>query len=355
MANNVAITAGSGTTVATDEAGSAHYQVVKLADGTEDSTTRIVAGGGVEASALRVTIASDSTGVLSVDDNGASLTVDNAGLTSLAGAIAGTEVQVDIVSSALPTGAATLAEQQSQTTALQIIDDWDETDRAKVNIIVGQAGVAAGAGAVGATVPRVTLASDDPGVALLGTIDADTGNIATSVGVMDDWDNGASDGASVSGDVAHDTADAGEPVKIGARATTGLSGATMVADADRVNAVADVDGGIVTRPYCPLPDAVSGNASNTDGSSTQVIAAQAAGVRTYVTTAILTNTSSSNIYVELKDGTTVMATIPVPATGGAVVTFPVPLRGTAATAWNYDPSAATTTTYCTLVGFKSKV
>lgn len=36
-------------------------------------------GAGVEATALRVTIATDSTGVLSVDDNGAALTVDNGG------------------------------------------------------------------------------------------------------------------------------------------------------------------------------------------------------------------------------------------------------------------------------------
>jgi hypothetical protein len=36
-----------------------------------------VVGGGVEATALRVTIASDSTGLLSVDDNGGTLTVDN--------------------------------------------------------------------------------------------------------------------------------------------------------------------------------------------------------------------------------------------------------------------------------------
>jgi hypothetical protein len=36
-------------------------------------------GGGTEATALRVTVASDSTGVLSVDDNGAALTVDNGG------------------------------------------------------------------------------------------------------------------------------------------------------------------------------------------------------------------------------------------------------------------------------------
>lgn len=56
-------------------------------------------------------------------------------------------------------------------TAVEIMDDWDESDRAKVNPIVGQAGVAAGAGAVGATVQRVTLASDDPAVASLSTLD----------------------------------------------------------------------------------------------------------------------------------------------------------------------------------------
>lgn len=37
-----------------------------------------------------------------------------------------------------------------------------------VNLITGQIGIAGGAGAVGATVPRVTLASDDPLVALAG-------------------------------------------------------------------------------------------------------------------------------------------------------------------------------------------
>jgi hypothetical protein len=46
---------------------------------TIDNAALGVTGGGVEASALRVTIANDSTGLLSVDDNGGSLTVDNAG------------------------------------------------------------------------------------------------------------------------------------------------------------------------------------------------------------------------------------------------------------------------------------
>lgn len=76
---------------------------------------------------------------------------------------------------------ATLASDDPAVTALQVLDDWDESDRAKVNLIAGQAGITAGAGAVGASTPRVTLASDDPAVAALGTIDADTSVLAGAV------------------------------------------------------------------------------------------------------------------------------------------------------------------------------
>ena len=41
-----------------------------------DTSNLSVVGGGTEASALRVTIANNSTGVLSIDDNGAAITVD---------------------------------------------------------------------------------------------------------------------------------------------------------------------------------------------------------------------------------------------------------------------------------------
>jgi hypothetical protein len=41
-----------------------------------------------------------------------------------------------------------------------------------VNLIAGQAGITAGAGAVGASTPRVTLASDDPLVTRLGEVQA---------------------------------------------------------------------------------------------------------------------------------------------------------------------------------------
>lgn len=73
--------------------------------------------------------------------------------------------------------AAIKAATEASQTALEIMDDWDESDRAKVNPIVGQAGIAAGAGAVGATVPRTTLASDDPAVTSLGVIDNMIGTV----------------------------------------------------------------------------------------------------------------------------------------------------------------------------------
>jgi hypothetical protein len=64
-------------------------------------------GGGTEAAALRVTIATDSTGVLSVDDNGGSLTVDGTVTANLA---AGTNNigDVDVLSVVPGTGATSL-------------------------------------------------------------------------------------------------------------------------------------------------------------------------------------------------------------------------------------------------------
>lgn len=81
---------------------------------------------------------------------------------------------VGISGSVLPTGAATSANQTVQITAEQaiqtaaeIVDDWDESDRAKINPIVGQAGVAGNTGTRGATTQRVTIATDDESVGYL--------------------------------------------------------------------------------------------------------------------------------------------------------------------------------------------
>ena len=80
MADNVDITAGSGTTVATDQVGTVHYQRVKLVDGTLDSTTAIPgdATNGLDVDVTRV------QGTVTVADGGSSLTVDGT-VTSNAG------------------------------------------------------------------------------------------------------------------------------------------------------------------------------------------------------------------------------------------------------------------------------
>lgn len=86
MASNTQLNSGTGGDVVVtklrshDGDATAKQQGVFLSgvSGTEDAYTftDVQAGGGTEATALRVTIASDSTGVLSIDDNGGSLTVD---------------------------------------------------------------------------------------------------------------------------------------------------------------------------------------------------------------------------------------------------------------------------------------
>lgn len=66
MANNIDITAGSGTTVATDDISGSHYQRIKLTDGTEDSSTPVSTGNGVAANGIRVTVASDCDGQIAL-------------------------------------------------------------------------------------------------------------------------------------------------------------------------------------------------------------------------------------------------------------------------------------------------
>lgn len=179
MADNVPITSGSGTDIAADDISSVWYQRVKLSLGADGSATDALGGAGaVAAGVQRTTLASDDPAVTAlqvIDDWDESdrakvnIIVGQAGVAAGAGAVGVTVPRV------------TLASDDPGVASLSVIDDWDESDRAKVNVIVGQAGIAAGAGAVGATVPRVTLASDDPGVAHLA-------NIVTAVQIMDDWD-----------------------------------------------------------------------------------------------------------------------------------------------------------------------
>lgn len=78
MSDNVQLgtPSGTGDVCAADDIAGVKYQRVKLSLGADGVAADAPVGGGTESGVLRVTVASDSTGVLSVDDNGGSLTVD---------------------------------------------------------------------------------------------------------------------------------------------------------------------------------------------------------------------------------------------------------------------------------------
>lgn len=161
------------------------------------------------------------------------------------------------------------------------------------------------------------------------------------------------------GAVAHDAADSGNPIKVGAKAVAAVSTATMVANADRTDAISDLDGALLVRNSRPLGDVVSERVSDTGGTSTAFSNFGAtASTRNVITGYSVYNASATAGYLDFRDGTggSVLWTVPLPATGGANFAIPDGIfRTTANTALAYDVSAALTTVYISVTGFKSKV
>lgn len=100
-------------------------------------------------------------------------------LNTLAGVVASARAAVNLIAGqagitadagnvAANTPRMTLANNDPAVTALQVMDDWDESDRAKVNLIASQAGVDGNSGAASAKTLRVVSATDDPAVVKLG-------------------------------------------------------------------------------------------------------------------------------------------------------------------------------------------
>lgn len=337
MADNIAVTAGVGTTIAADDIGGVLHQRVKISQGadgaatdvssaaplqvtlantganatpvvvdlganndvtitgtvavtqsgtwdevgindsgnsiTVDNSTLSVVGGGTEAAAMRVTIASDSTGVVSVDDNGGSLTVD--GTVAVSGSVA-------------VTNAGTFAVQS--------------TNQANSGVDIGDVTINNAAGGSAVNIQ-------------------DGGNSITIDGTVT---------ATSAGDVAHDSADSGNPVKVGGKAVSAEP--TAVANADRANFITDLVGKLITLPYANPENFVSGaiTSAMTGTTSTSLVAAPGAGLRNYITTIVVSNahaTVGTDVAIQDGSGGTTLMTIPAAALyGGAVINLPVPLR-----------------------------
>lgn len=100
MADNVAITAGTGTTVATDDVGGVHYQIIKNAYGALDTATLVTATNGLPTQQLDTT----ATGTISATDalggtpGGAGVLISTAPTANsfVAAAIPGGSSQIDV-------------------------------------------------------------------------------------------------------------------------------------------------------------------------------------------------------------------------------------------------------------------
>ena len=208
--------------IATDDAGAAgHVQVVKLAVSTDGSATALTANNtdGLLVnlgSNNDVTVTGSVTANAGTNLNTSALALESGGnlaaaVTSLAlldNAVAGNEFQVDIVSSALPTGAATLTEQQTQTTSLQLIDDAIYTDGSgtpsKAIAIAGTDGTnpqiiktdASGELQVDIlSMPTVTVTDGSGSLTVDGTVTANLAPGTNNIGDVDIFSNTVKDGS----------------------------------------------------------------------------------------------------------------------------------------------------------------
>lgn len=336
MVDNVAVTAGSGTSIGTDDVGGVHFQKVKIDVGGDGLSSPLVRGQQAMASSLPVVIAS----------NQGALTVDGSGVTQ----------PVSASSLPLPTGAATAAKQPALGTAgaasADVITVQGVASMTALNVD-GSAVTQPVSGTVTANLAAGTNNIGDVDILSIAAGDNNIGNV--DIVTMPNVTLAAGTNTNeVVGDAAHDAAIAGNPVRVGGRAVS--ADYTAVATGDTADLICDLNGKQVVLPYTIPENLVSGvTAAITGTSDTSVIAAAGAGIRNYVTSITVTNSHATiGTVVELKDGTTVIwRGYAAPAGGGFTLSFPAPLRGTANTAINAANVTTGSNTYVSAAGYKA--
>ncbi len=335
MADNVNITQGTGTIIAADDIAGVLHQRVKLSQGADGAAVDVssaaplnvtLANTGANATPIVVDLGANNdvtvaslplpTGAatsalqtqpgvdigdvtinnaagasaVNIQDGGNSITVD--GTVAVSGTVT--------VASHAVTNAGTFAVQNTAATPAGT-NNIGDVDVLTINGVAP----AFGTGVRGATVQRVTIATDDSVPV----------TIATNTPV---------------GNVAHDAADSGAPIKTGGRART--TEVTAVASDDRVDSIHDKVGKQIVLPYAIPESFVSGaiTTAMTGTTSTSLVAAPGAGLRNYLTTIIVSNshaTVGTDVIIQDGSGGTTLMTIPAAAVyGGAAIPLPTPLR-----------------------------
>lgn len=379
MADNLVLNAGSGgATIATDDDGTAHHQLVKVEWGANNTQTVVAAG----ASALPV------------QDGGNSITVDNGGTFAVQAAQSGTWNVTNVSGTvSLPTGASTAAKQPALGTA-----GTASTDVISVQGIASMTPIAVSDNSGSLTVDNggtfavqaaqsgtwnitnvsgtvslptgAATAAKQPALGTAGTASTDVLSVQGIASMTALKVDGSAVTHPVSmatntpvGNVAHDGGDSGAPIKIGYKAETSPKGITLVSDGDRADAYCDADGLLMVKLNTSGADVVSEAVSNTDGASTAFTNFSAvASTKNYITgyTVFRTDAGTSVAYVDFRDGTagSVLWRAPLPPNGGSVsppCSTPALFKTSANTALAFDVSSALSTVYISVTGYQSKV
>lgn len=262
MADNVKIDEGSGPSIATDEVGGSQHQKVKVEFGENGTAT--------EVSAANPLPVGDGGSTLSVDDGGGALTVD--GTVAVSGSVAVTD----------NSGSLTVDDGGSSLTVDGTVAVSGEPT-VKVN-----SALPAGANSIGTVV--------------LGAGSAEAGKVkVTELPALPAGSNAIGQ-VDPRGNVAHDSADSGNPVKVGARARTAL--VTAVAQDDRTDNMSDKFGRLLGIT-APLDQRVSGSVDITNTTTTTVIEAPGASTAIVVTDIEVSNGDESvGTFVEIYDDET---------------------------------------------------
>ncbi len=397
MADNTTLNTGSGgDTIATDDCAGVKYQLVKLVDGTADSTTVIpgsnnglrVDPSNVTSPVSLATVPSHpvtNAGTFAVQESGSQVQTDDAAFTPATSKVLMVGAEFDDTSpDSVDEGDGGAVRMSANRNLYVRIRDNAGNERGLNIDGNGEIQISGSRNAVAVTDNAGSLTVDNGGTfavqaAQSGTWTVQPGNTANTtawkvdassvaVPVTDNAGSLTVDQATASslkcepaGNVAHDAGDSGNPVKVGAKAIASLKTTTLVSGADRTDNQSDLDGALLVRQQFPLGDLISEAVSNTDGSSTAFSNFGAvASTKNYITgiTAFRTDTGTTMAYVDLRDGTggSVLWRVPLPPNGGSVQISALPLFKTSAnTALAFDVSSALNTVYINVTGFQSKV
>lgn len=160
----------------------------------------------------------------------------------------------------------------------------------------------------------------------------------------------------INGLYAHDTATASNPLPNGARAINTIPTAVS-ATGDITNLYATMQGALVMKPYA-IPEAEMQFACTTPVVNTTDLAlfpVGGAGIRNYITSIQLKNTSAVATEVVIKDGSTVIwrGHLGASMTLTDNIQFRVPIKGTANTVINFACITTGASVYVSAQGYKA--